>query len=73
MMKQILSLFSSFFSSYARTLLSSCVAVAGLLFYALNADAQELRCNVEVNSQQIEGTNKSVFESLQEAMNNYMN
>lgn len=36
-------------------------------------DAQELRCNVEVNSQQIEGTNKSVFESLQEAMNTYMN
>lgn len=73
MMKQILSSFSSFFPSYARTLLSSCVAVAGLLFYAANADAQELRCNVEVNSQQIEGTNKSVFESLQEAMNNYMN
>lgn len=35
--------------------------------------AQELRCNVEVNSQQIEGTNKSVFESLQEALNTYMN
>ena len=73
MMKQILSSFSSFFPSYVRTLLSSCVAVAGLLFYAPDADAQELRCNVEVNSQQIEGTNKSVFESLQEAMNNYMN
>ena len=73
MMKQILSSFSSFPSSYSRTLLSSCVAVAGLLFYAPDADAQELRCNVEVNSQQIEGTNKSVFESLQEAMNNYMN
>ena len=73
MMKQILSSFSSFFPSYARMLLSSCVAVAGLLFYASDADAQELRCNVEVNSQQIEGTNKSVFESLQEAMNNYMN
>ena len=73
MMKQILSSFSSFSSSYARMLLSSCVAVAGLIFYAPDADAQELRCNVEVNSQQIEGTNKSVFESLQEAMNTYMN
>ena len=73
MMKQILSSFSSFFPSYSRMLLSSCVAVAGLIFYAPDADAQELRCNVEVNSQQIEGTNKSVFESLQEAMNNYMN
>lgn len=39
----------------------------------VQADAQELRCNVEVNTQQIEGTNKSVFESLQEAMNTYMN
>ncbi|MDE5843037.1 MAG: DUF4835 family protein [Muribaculaceae bacterium] len=36
-------------------------------------DAQELKCQVEVNSQKIEGTNKSVFESLQEAMNDYMN
>lgn len=35
--------------------------------------AQEFRCNVEVNSQQIEGTNKSVFDNLQEALNSYMN
>lgn len=35
--------------------------------------AQELKCEVEVNSQQVEGTNKSVFESLQEAMSTYMN
>lgn len=37
----------------------------GLLFAALiwvNAvEAQELNCTVEVNSQQIEGTNKNVF------------
>ena len=45
--------------------------VAGL--FSLPGNAQELRCNVEVNTQQIEGTNKSVFESLQEAMNTYMN
>lgn len=35
--------------------------------------AQELKCEVEVNSQQVEGTNKSVFENLQEAMSTYMN
>lgn len=34
---------------------------------------QELRCNVEVNSSKIEGTNKSVFDNLQESMNTYMN
>lgn len=35
--------------------------------------SQELNCTVEVNSQQVEGTNKSVFETLQEAMSTYMN
>lgn len=35
--------------------------------------AQELNCTVEVNSQQVEGTNKSVFEALQEGMSTYMN
>lgn len=40
---------------------------------AAMATAQELRCQVEVNSQSIEGTNKSVFESLKQAINDYMN
>lgn len=35
--------------------------------------AQELKCAVEVNSDQIEGTNKSVFESLKEGVSTYMN
>lgn len=39
----------------------------------LPAWAQEFRCQVEVNSQQVEGTNKSVFETLQEAISTYMN
>ncbi len=37
------------------------------------ASAQELNCMVEVNSQQVEGTNKSVFTTLQEAITEYMN
>lgn len=41
--------------------------------YSLNCAAQELRCNVEVNSSQIEGTNKSVFETLQSSINDYLN
>lgn len=50
-------------------------AVATLIFLgaAYSADAQELRCVVEVNSQKVEGTNKSVFETLQEAISTYMN
>lgn len=37
------------------------------------AKAQELRCQVEVNAQKIEGTNKSVFESLKSSIADYMN
>lgn len=35
--------------------------------------AQELNCSVEVNAQKIEGGSKSVFQTLQEAMTEYMN
>ncbi|MCM1489888.1 MAG: DUF4835 family protein [Muribaculum sp.] len=35
--------------------------------------AQELNCAVEVNAQKIEGGSKSVFQTLQEAMTEYMN
>lgn len=44
-----------------------------LAMVSADAMAQELRCQVEVNSQSIAGTNKAVFESLQQAMNDYMN
>ncbi len=54
-----------------------CVAAASVMaavsFFSGSASAQEFRANVEVNSQKVEGTNKSVYETLQEAMNTYMN
>lgn len=37
------------------------------------AGAQELNCAVEVNSQKIEGSSKSVFETLQQSISDYMN
>lgn len=40
---------------------------------SLLASAQELNCRVEVNTSQLEGTNKSVFETLQTAINEYVN
>ncbi len=46
---------------------------AAIVAAAGTASAQELRCQVEVNSQQIEGTNKSVFETLQSSITDYMN
>ncbi|MBD5270056.1 MAG: DUF4835 family protein [Muribaculaceae bacterium] len=44
-----------------------------LAWGSADASAQELNCTVEVNSSQIEGTNKSVFESLQSSINDYFN
>lgn len=44
-----------------------------LLFSASLLPAQELNCRVEVNTSQLEGTNKSVFETLQAALNDYVN
>lgn len=38
-----------------------------------SSEAQELMCNVEVNSSSVEGTNKSVFETLQESISAYFN
>ncbi len=37
------------------------------------SSAQELLCTVEINTDQVPGTNKSVFETLTSAMNDYMN
>ena len=36
-------------------------------------NAQELNCTVEINSSQIQGTNKDVFTTLQQAIADYMN
>lgn len=41
--------------------------------YAFQARAQELNCVVEVNSDQVEGTYKQVFQTLQQAIAEYMN
>ena len=50
---------------------------AGLLIFivvcSVNLWSQELRCNVQVNSQQIQGSNKQVFETLQNAIYEFMN
>ena len=35
--------------------------------------AQELKCNIQVNTQQVQGTNKKVYQTLQTALYEYMN
>ena len=50
---------------------------AGMILIALalsmTALGQELRCNVQVVSQQIQGTNKQVFQTMQNAIYEFMN
>jgi len=50
---------------------------AGILLFismfSLNLFSQELRCNVQVVSQQIQGSNKQIFETLQNAIYEFMN
>jgi len=44
-----------------------------ILLFSLNLRSQELRCNVQVVSQQIQGSNKQVFQTLQNAIYEFMN
>ena len=37
------------------------------------ANAQELRCNITVNHQQVQGTNQQVFDALKKSVENLMN
>lgn len=48
------------------------VLAIGLLL-SLITFGQELRCNIQVNSTQIQGTNKQVFQTLQTAIYEFMN
>lgn len=50
----------------------ACVAVA-LFSGTGTVSAQELNCQVEFNTDQIQGTNKTVFETLKESVTEYMN
>lgn len=49
------------------------IFISLLIVSALRSVAQELNCTVEFNTDQLSGTNKSVFETLQSAVNDYMN
>lgn len=44
-----------------------------IAFIGLSGNAQELNCKVEINADQVQATNKQVFQTLQEAVNDYMN
>lgn len=49
------------------------LGLLGLGFFHSQLLAQELKCNVQVISSQVQGTNKKVFETLQQAIYEFMN
>lgn len=55
----------------------SCIIRVILLVVALSSifrvEGQELNCSVEINSDQVQNTNKDVFTTLQQAISDYMN
>lgn len=44
-----------------------------LIFFPCFLSGQELRCNIQLVTQQIQGTNKQIFQTLQTAMYEFMN
>ena len=49
------------------------IIILGLLWAGLTAAAQELQVKISINSQQVEGSDKSVFENLQQTLEQWMN
>ncbi len=48
------------------------IILLGLLI-AASANAQELNCNIQINSDQISGSNKSVYNTLQKSVSEFVN
>jgi len=51
----------------------SSLTVLFLLFFCLAASAQELRCEITVNSDQVSQTNQQVFRTLERSLNDFVN
>lgn len=49
------------------------LSVLLLLMFGFGAFAQELNCKIQINSSKIQGTNKSVFNTLEKSMTDFMN
>ena len=47
--------------------------VMSLLVFTVHTNSQELNCTVSINSDQVQGTNKSVFNTLQKSMSEFVN
>lgn len=49
------------------------LAIVSMAFNFTTGLSQELNCKVEINADQVQATNKQVFQTLQDAINDYMN
>jgi len=56
-----------------RRLLISGLLLVAMMFCIPELKAQELNCKVQINSQQIPGTDKAVYENLKEVIMEFMN
>ena len=49
------------------------VLLITILIFCINSSSQELKCNIQVSTSQIEGSNKKVFQTLNTALYEFMN
>jgi hypothetical protein len=53
--------------------LKSFIIILSFIFITAGVSAQEILCNIQVNSQQVQGTDKKVFETMSAALNEFIN
>lgn len=49
------------------------VAILALITMSIAMTAQELKCTISINSEQVQGSNKAVFTTLQQSMEEFVN
>lgn len=49
------------------------VAILALIVMSIAMTAQELKCTISINSEQVQGSNKAVFTTLQQSMEEFVN
>jgi len=50
-----------------------CLMLLALVLVTFVSNAQELKCNIQINSQKIQGTNRNVYQTLQTALYEFLN
>ena len=62
----------TFYTTFADCM-KKIVTIIAMLWLGLNLQAQELLVKISINSQQVEGSDKSVFDNLQQTLEQWMN